>query len=110
MAITKRTTQQNRALHMYFDQLASTLNDAGLDMRRVLKPGVDIPWSKDTVKDYLWRPIQQAQLQKDSTTELTTKEIDEVVRTISRHLGQKFGIDVDFPSIETLQQKSLEEK
>ena len=34
----QRTIQQNRALHLYFQLIADRLNDAGLDMRVVLKP------------------------------------------------------------------------
>lgn len=96
----QRTLQQNKALHVLFTLLADELNTAGLDMRKTLKPGVDIPWNGKTVKEFLWRPIQQAQLGKESTTELTTKEIDEVFETINRHLGEKFGLHVPFPSID----------
>ena len=97
-----RTLRQNRALHLMFDMLARDLNENGLDMRRTLKPSIDIPWTGESVKEYLWRPVQQAQVNKKSTTELTTREIDEVFDTINRHLGTKFGIYVPFPSIETL--------
>ncbi len=69
-------------------------------MRKTLKPGVEIPWSGNTVKDYLFRPIMKAQTGKDSTTELTTKEIDAVYDTLNRHLGEKFGVTVGFPSNE----------
>ena len=98
----QRTLQQNSALHKYFELLADELNTAGLDMRRTLKPGVDIPWSQNTVKDFLWRPIQRAQLQKESTTELTTKDIDTVYDTLTRYLGEKHGLTVVFPSIEEI--------
>lgn len=98
----QRTVQQNKALHVLFRLLANALNEAGLDMRKTLKPGVEIPWGAKAVKEYLWRPVQQAQLQKNSTTELTTKEIDEVFDTLNRHLGEKFGLHVQFPSIEEL--------
>jgi hypothetical protein len=98
----QRTVQQNKALHVLFRLLATTLNEAGLDMRKTLKPGVEIPWSGPAVKEYLWRPIQQAQLRKDSTTELTTVEIDQIFDTINKHLGEKFGLHVPFPSVEEL--------
>ena len=70
----QRTDQQNRALHLYFTQLAKILNEAGLDMRKVLKPSINIPWTAKSIKENLWRPIMKIQLGKDSTTELTTKE------------------------------------
>ncbi len=98
----KRTSQQNRALHVLFRLLADTLNENGLDMRKTLKPEVDILWNDKTVKEYLWRPIQKAQLTKNSTTELTTVEIDQVFETINKHLGEKFGLKVVFPSIQEL--------
>lgn len=97
-----RTLRQNRALHLMFQHLANDLNEAGFDMKKTLKPEIDIPWNKETVKEYIWRPVQKAQLQKDSTKDLTTKEIDEVFSTLSRYLGEKLGISLEFPSIETL--------
>jgi stalled ribosome rescue protein Dom34 len=96
----KRTIQQNKALHKYFDNLAKSLNSAGLDMKTVLKPGVDIPWSKESVKEFIWKPIQRAYKIKDSTTALETKDINIIYETITRHLGEKFGITEPFPSIE----------
>jgi hypothetical protein len=102
----QRTDSQNKALHLFFTQLAEELNSAGLDMRKTLKPEVDIPWSGRTIKEYLWRPIMVAQTGKESTTELTTKEIDKVFDTINRHLGEKFGIHVSFPSNEEIINKS----
>ena len=96
----ERTLQQNRALHVLFQMLATELNENGLDMRKTLKPGVEIPWSGRSVKEWLWKPIQKAQLSKDSTTKLTTVEIDQVFDTLVRHLGQQFGIQLNFPSIE----------
>lgn len=98
----QRTRQQNKALHVLFNLLASELNQAGLDMRKTLKDEIDIPWSGPSVKEYLWRPIQTAQLNKKSTTEMTTVEIDRVFDTINKHLGEKFGLHVRFPSVEEL--------
>lgn len=96
----QRTIQQNKALHLYFQHLADRLNEAGLDMRVVLKPEVDIPWSKDSVKEFLWRPIQRYMLLKKSTTELGSQDIDKVFETLNRHLAEKFGLSEPFPSLE----------
>lgn len=101
-----RTSQQNRALHKYFEVLAETLNESGLDMKVVLKPSIQIDWTKDTIKEYLWRPIQYALLGKKSTTELLKKEdIDKVFDHLNRHLSEKFGVLVEFPSIENYENK-----
>ena len=106
----QRTLTQNRALHLLFTFWADELNGAGYDMRKTLKPGIDIPWNGKTVKEFLWRPIMTTQLGKKSTTELTTKEIDEVFDTINRHLGERFGLHVAFPSIDTLMLESLDDQ
>ena len=100
MTDKQRTLTQNAAIHVYFDLLAQELNLAGYDMKRTLKESVDIPWSGATVKEYLWKPIQNAQVMKQSTTELTTKEIDLIYDTLNRHLAEKTGVQVQFPSNE----------
>ena len=102
----KRTTQQNKSLWLWFTLLAEKLNDAGLDMRVLLKEGIDIPWNKQTIHDFIWKPVQKALLQKDSTTKLLKKEeIDKVYDTLTRHLGTKFGVYQEFPSIEHLEEE-----
>jgi len=45
-----RTLPQNSAMHLYFGWLAKAFNDAGLDMKKVLKPEVDIPWTAELVQ------------------------------------------------------------
>ena len=96
---SKRTLKQNAALHLYFANLAEELNDAGFDMKKTIR--VDIPWSAMTVKEYLWRPLQEAYLLKRSTTELERgKEIDEVYDILNRVIAERTGIHVPFPNIE----------
>jgi hypothetical protein len=98
------TRQQQKAIHVLFRLLADELNLAGLDMKKVLRPEVDIPWTDKSVKEYLWRPVQRIMTGKESTTELckSNKEIDSIFDVINRHLGEKFGIHVAFPSIEEI--------
>jgi hypothetical protein len=93
-----RTIRQNAALHKYFVRLFNALNDAGLDMRKVLKPEIEIPWTLSSVKEYLWRPVQRIMLEKDSTTELETSEVDKVYRVLDRKMLEK-GVNVAFPSV-----------
>lgn len=99
----QRTLAQNNSLHLFCQNLADELNAAGLDMRKTLKPDIEIPWRKTTVKEFLWKPVQEAYLKKKSTTELTKFEVSEIWEILNRHLGEKFGIHVPFPSIEELE-------
>lgn len=98
--MVQRTSQQNRALWKWFELLAQELNDAGLDQRIVLKPSIPIPWDKDDIHDQLWIPIQKAVVKTDSTTELTKQQVSEIYDILNRHLSEKFGIGVQFPSHE----------
>jgi hypothetical protein len=95
-----RTLTQNRALHVFFKLLCDGLNDAGMDMRRVLKPSVDIPWTPKSVKEYLWRPLQKAIIDEESTTQASTSEYTPVYQTLARHMAEKHGFRIpDWPSI-----------
>ena len=100
--MTEYTAQQRKALHVGFEQIAATLNAAGLDQRKVLKPSVDIPWTKESVKEMIWRPVQEAMLKKKSTTELEkVGEIDEVWDVVMRFLGENHGVEyIPFPHYE----------
>lgn len=105
----QRTSQQNRALHKAFQLVAESLNDAGLDQRKVLKPSVDIPWTHEAVKENLWRPIQKAMYNKHSTTELDkVKEIEHIWDTLMRHLAEKFHLEyIPFPHDPTRTKENL---
>ena len=99
--MARRTLKQNNSIHKFCDQLADTLNDAGLDQRAVLKETVEIPWTMEAVKRQMWKPIQNLMYDIESTTELTTDQVSKVWETMNRHLGQKFGVHVPFPSEES---------
>ena len=98
-----RTSQQNRAMHLYFDHLADELNLAGMDMKKVIQ--VDIPWTPYNIKEFLWRPIQRSMFGKISTTKLSTKDIDKIYDTINRVISERTGVHVAFPSVEELREE-----
>jgi len=102
----RRTSLQNRSLYKYFHLLADALNNAGYDQRFVLakmRQGVEVPWTKESIKQVIWKPIQEALYNTDSTTELSTVEPDEVVRVIDRFLSDRLGgfVGPEWPSIES---------
>jgi len=104
----QRSSLQNNALHLAFGLLAGSLNDSGLDMKKVLT--IDIPWTVTAVKEYLYRPVMKAMLAKESTTELDSKEISDVWEVLMRELGREKGVEnIPFPSEEQTQEylKSL---
>lgn len=98
----KRTLQQNNSLHLYLQLLSEALNNAGLDIRRTLKEDFEIPWTPELAKQYLWKPLQNAMLEKESTTQLTRKEVNQVYEVLTKHLSERFGLEaVEFPHLES---------
>lgn len=95
----KRTILQNKAIHKYCSLLADKFNDAGLDMMTVLKEkSVPVSWTMSSVKDVIWRPIQVAMFQTESTTKLETDQVSRVYKQIARHLSTNLQIDQSFPN------------
>jgi hypothetical protein len=96
-----RTLTQNRALHKFFDLLATELNEGGLDQKKLLKPSIDIPWTQNAVKEMLWRPIQEAVTGIKSTTKPETSQYSAIYEVLNRHLSMKHGISVPWPTKES---------
>ena len=99
MTESQRTTLQNRALHKFFELLADSLNAAGYDLKTTLEAigNAEVPWSKESIKEVLWRPIMVALINKHSTRELTTSEVDEVYIVVMENISRATGVYVDFP-------------
>ena len=90
--------QQNKAMHLYFEMLAESLNDAGLDMKTVFeRKTMEVPWTKESVKACLWKPIQDAMYEVDKTSKLETHQVAQVYEVLNRHIANNFGLYVPFP-------------
>jgi hypothetical protein len=98
----QRTLTQNRAAHLYFSQLADTLNEHGLYMQRVLAKRKDIVWTETSVKECLFKGLAKAMYNVDSTTQLDTKQFTKVADYLGDLLARDYGLDTQFPSLETL--------
>ncbi len=99
--MAKRSEQQNKALHKWFSLVAEELNRGGYTVQLVLKEKMDLDWDGSKVKELLWRPAQKAIVRKESTKDLEKAgDIDPVFDHLNRHLGEKFGVHVDWPSYE----------
>lgn len=99
-----RTANQNRALHLYLELVADTLDKEGHTLQDVVAQikRAEIRPTKENLKEVVWRPLQQAIYNKESTTQLETHEVDRVYETMNKWLGQQFEIHVPFPSLESL--------
>jgi len=99
----RRTDQQNKAIHLYFTQVAEALNDAGLTLEKVVKNfKMEHEWSSVTVKELLWREAQRYAVNKHSTTELDKfEEIEKVYDIVNRFLASIGVESIPFPSVES---------
>lgn len=71
-------------------------------MRKVLKPSASIPWSAESAKEQLWRPIQKAMFEKESSADLSKLEVGEVEKVLTRHLQEKFKVEIpEWPHYKT---------
>ena len=95
----KRTSLQNKAIHKYCSLLADDFNEGGFDMLSVLKVKTSTSWTMLSVKDVIWRSIQEAMFpDKKSTTQLETNEVSQVYEQIAHHLSENFNITRSFPN------------
>ena len=97
----KRTALQNNALHLYLQRLAEALDASGMDMREVIR--IPIQPTKENVKENMLRPVMKAMYpDKNSTTELTTKETMALYEVMNRATAERLGISVPWPCKEEL--------
>lgn len=95
-----RTSRQNRALHLFFNQVAKELNELGIPFVYMGLKGqeLEMQWTGELFKQMTWKPIQQALFGTESTTKLSkTKQIDQIFEVINKFFAEK-GIEVSFPN------------
>lgn len=99
----KRTPDQNKSIHKYYELLAEELNNAGYDMRVFLEeaPKLNIPWTKESIKE-MWRIVQIAMTGKESTADLDSTEVDKIYKVLDSRVSEITGVHIEFPSEESL--------
>lgn len=102
-----RSAKQNRSLHKLFTLISDQLNEMGLEFQYFGVKGTQLStrYNAKIVKDYFWRPIQIALFDIESTKDINTIQINEIVDVISKFFGDK-GVVIEFPSVEQLNNKN----
>ena len=94
----RRTDKQRNAIEVYCAHVADEMNAAGHGLKAVLEQKVlDVPCTQENMKEIVFKGLTLAMFNKDSTTKLTTVEVNEVYEVMNRWLGEKFGVYVPFP-------------
>lgn len=95
-----RTIKQNSSLHLYCSQMAEELNNGGIDFKKyleVVERRLDVPWTMQLFKDYVWRPVMESQHDIESTTEMDTGNPSDVHRIVDKFMAEKFGVSRPWP-------------
>jgi hypothetical protein len=87
----KRSDSQNGAMWLWAEQVATYLNDCGLDQRIVLT-SASINWTKSAVIDQMWRPVEKALIGSDSTRDMSKVQVSDIYETIVRHVASSQGV------------------
>ena len=94
-----RTNTQNAALHKYCELLAVALNDAGYEMQvHIMGRLVSVPWTMPMIKDNVWRPIQRAMTNVESTADADIRDYSEIHAVLSREMSTHYGVYVPWPN------------
>jgi hypothetical protein len=95
-----RSTQENRALHLYYSNAASALLEIGYNynyINQMTGEVIEIPFTGALFKEHIWRPLQKTIFKIESTTKLTNPMINDILEVLSNWLAEK-GILVKFPN------------
>jgi hypothetical protein len=98
--ILNRSSKQNRALHLFFQQLADCLTDMGIEFEYkglINKKTFWVPYSKELVKYTIWHPLQEKMFNIKSTKDLDTEKINRILDVLILRFGEE-GIEITFPN------------
>jgi hypothetical protein len=96
-----RTLQQNKSLHLFFTMITEELNELGMEYIYFGLKGQELSlmYTPELVKMFFWKPIQVALFDIESTTKLTTDQMNKIIDVIVKFFGDK-GVIIDFPSMD----------
>lgn len=94
----KRSLQQNKSIHKGCQDIANVLIENGISLNTVIK-NLEVRPSMESIKD-IFRSIAQAKYGVESTTSLTTAQIDPVWEELVKAVSENTGIFIPFPSKE----------
>lgn len=94
---------QQNSIWLWCSLIASELSKHEVSMVQLLasmRRSADIYPTKDSVREFIWKPVQKAITGKQSMTYLERTELDQIIDPIAKFLGESHYLDVAFPSKE----------
>ena len=93
-----RTWKQNNTLHLLFRRMAKELNDAGFEIPHPFKPDLEIPYSEESVKELLYKPIITMYFKVERSTDLDTEQLSESMAILVDAVNRNTGVYVPIPT------------
>lgn len=93
-----RSSLQNASLHKYFTMISEELNELGMEYRYFGVKGevLSLMYTDNIVKQFFWKPIQLALFDIESTTKLTTEQLNQIIDVITKFFAEE-GVLIEFP-------------
>jgi len=95
------TSQQRKATHKYFEEVARELNNQGIDVK-VLVASLRVDATPEMMKN-IYRSIGKEKFGITSTEELTPSQVTQCYEEMNRLLAS-VGISIAFPSQENTEE------
>jgi hypothetical protein len=95
--VNRRTTSQNNAIHKWFSLIANEARNNGETAGMLLKRPAELPITETMLKD-CYKQIAMRMYEKDSTTKLSTIEMQAVNSVFERVIAERLNISIPFPS------------
>ena len=102
----KRSENQNNALHLWFDQIATEAEKRGLTIDKWIKHPTEMKITESMLKDS-FRATGEAMYKKKSTAKLTKEEFSVIQKLFDKAVLERLGIDIEFPNLELLIDRDL---
>ena len=94
----QRSPQQRKALEVYCDMLATSLNNAGYSFNDNTIIRLPVQFTQENVKETIFKGAMRGLYpDKDSTTELSTTEIQSVYENLNLYTAEHWAISVPWP-------------
>lgn len=101
------TEQQQKALFLWFEQMAEGLNNTDASLQKVCTLPIEL--TKDNFRKNIWDAVQVS-LYPDTVTDkgrpttkkLSTTQLQDVYEQVNKIIGERWGVSAPFPSEEEL--------
>ena len=96
------SNRQRKALELFFKVISEQFKNAGQTFNyTVLSIEFQLPFTPIIVREQIWKPIQKALFDIDTTKDLDTDKINQIIDVFTLHFA-KSGLNIEFPSLQSL--------